>query len=97
MKQITVGEMHELNDEAKPLTAEELKAGGWWCADVSEECRLAFAEKGLDARHADWSSDKAYNYCYLSGNTIARAVVYTHKVSLKLIRRIVNEFYWSEK
>ena len=89
--------MNELNDETKPLTTEELKAGGWWCADVSEDCRLAFTKKGLDARHADWSSDRGYNYCYLSGNTIARSVVYTHTASLKLIRRIVNEFYWSEK
>ena len=34
--------MNELNDEAKPLTAEELKAGGWWCADVSEELSVGF-------------------------------------------------------
>ncbi len=89
--------MNELNDEAKQLTTEELKAGGWWCADVSEECRLAFAEKGLDARHADWSSDTTYNYCYLSGNTIARAVVHTHKASLRQCHRIGNDFYWNEK
>ena len=89
--------MNELNDEAKPLTADELKAGGWWCADVSEECRLAFNEKGLDARHADWSSDGGYNYCYLSGNTIARSVVHTHTASLKQIHRIGNDFHWSEK
>ena len=80
--------------EPEPLTAEELKAGGWWCADVSEECRLAFNEKGLDARHDDWLSDESYNYCYLSGNTIARSVIYTHTESLKLIRRIGNDFYW---
>ena len=29
------------------LTAEELKAGWWWCADDSEECRLVLASKGV--------------------------------------------------
>lgn len=31
----------------EPLSAEELKAGWWWCADVSEECLLALASKGV--------------------------------------------------
>ncbi len=85
------------DDKHDPLTTEELKAGGWWCADVSEEGRLAFAEKGLDARYGDWSSDAESNYCYLSGNTIARSVVHTHTASLKQIHRIGNDFHWSEK
>lgn len=29
------------------LTAEELKAGWWWCADVSEECRSVLLAKGV--------------------------------------------------
>ena len=31
----------------EPLSAEELKAGWWWCADVSDECRSVFASKGV--------------------------------------------------
>lgn len=37
----------QVTTEDKPLTTEELKAGWWWCADVSEECRLAFVSKGV--------------------------------------------------
>lgn len=29
------------------LTAEELKAGWWWCADVSEDCRSVLLAKGV--------------------------------------------------
>lgn len=85
-------------DEAKPLmTTEELKAGGWWCEDVSEECRLAFYEKGLGARSIGWSTDAGYKYCYLSGSVIVRSSIQQYESLLKQIRRIGNDFYWSEK
>ena len=29
------------------LTAEELKAGWWWCADVNEDCRSVLLAKGV--------------------------------------------------
>ena len=84
-------------DKAKPLTADELKAGGWWCGDTSEECRLAFAEKGLDTRSAKWSREDEDKYCYLSGAVIVRLAMQPYTTSLKQIQRIGNEFYWSEK
>lgn len=37
----------KIADEAKPLTAEELKAGWWWCTDVSEECCSVLLAKGV--------------------------------------------------
>ena len=80
--------------EEMPLTSDELKAGGWLCADISEECRLVFAEKGLDTRSAKWSSEDEYKYCYLSGTVIVRSPMWHYASSLKQIRRIGNNFYW---
>lgn len=78
----------------KPLTADELKAGDWWCADTSEECRLAFAENGLNARADDWLGD-GFRHCYLSGAAIVRS--HRQPFLAKQIHRIGNDFYWSEK
>ena len=87
------------HDQAKPLTAEELKAGGWWCKDVSEECRLVFAEKGILARSVDWLARDGVKYCYMSGSIIVRSFMEPYESTLtpKQIHRIGNEFYWSEK
>ena len=89
----------KIADESKPLTAEELKAGGWWCADTSEECRLVFAEKGILARSADWLARDGVKYCYMSGSIIVRSFMEPYESTLtpKQIHRIGNEFYWSEK
>lgn len=82
-------------ESAKPLTADELKAGWWWCDDISEVCRLAFVEKGVATRFADWSFEGENKYCYLSGIVVARTGSLLN--GLKQIHRIGNEFYWSEK
>ena len=48
----------------RPLTAEELKAGGWWCADVSKDCASAFKSKGLSVFYpAGWGSTGSWNGC----------------------------------
>ena len=86
----------QITDEAKPLTAEELIAGGWWCADVSEECANAFKCNGLRVfnSHA-WDGDgKKWISCRLSDSgNVTRGV--SPLVGLKQIHRIGNEFYWS--
>ena len=87
-------QLDKLQSEPKPLTADDLMAGRWWCFDVSEECRLAFAEKGLDARSANWSSEDEYKYCYLSGAIIVRSLRQASNLALKQIHRIGNNFYW---
>ena len=85
----------QIADEAKPLTADELKAGGWWCADVSEACRLAFVEKGLDPWSKPWSGETEFARCYLAGTIVLRSTVVA--AGLKQIHRIGNEFFWSQK
>lgn len=87
-------QLDKLRSEPKPLTADELKAGGWWCADTSEECRLTFYEKGLGARSTGWSTYTGYRYCYLSGSVIMRSSIRPSKSSLKQIHRIGGDFYW---
>lgn len=84
------------NEPDKPLTVEELKAGEWWCDDVSEGCQMVFAEKGLKTKSPQWSSEEGYKYCYLSGSIIRRSDVQVSSSTLKQIHRIGDEFYWSE-
>lgn len=82
----------QVADEAKPLTTDELKAGGWWCADVSESCRLAFVEKGLDPWSKPWSGETEFSRCYLAGTIALRSTAVM--AGLKQIKLIGNEFYW---
>lgn len=87
-------QLGKLRSEPKPLAADELKAGGWRCSDISEECRLTFYEKGLGARSTGWSTDSGHRYCYLSGSVIVRSSMQPSESSLKQIRRIGGDFYW---
>lgn len=82
-------------DKARPLTADELRAGGWWCRDVSEECRLALVESGLDPWAGSWRGDWKFSSCCLQGTLVLRG----NRImsGLKQIHRIGNEFYWGEK
>jgi len=81
--------------EAKPLTAEELKAGGWWCADGSEECRLVFVGKGINTWSDSWERDPEFRYCVQAGTFVIPATSLA-VVGFKQIHRIGNEFYWSD-
>lgn len=89
-----VDTFQEVKEDRVPLTAEELKAGGWRCSDISEECRLTFYEKGLGARSTGWSTDTGYRYCYLSGSVIVRSSMQPSESPLKQIHRIGGDFYW---
>lgn len=88
----------QIADEAKPLTAEDLKAGGWWCADVSKECADAFKSKGLRVLNSDkWTGDGEHSGCAMDdcGSGVTRC--FFDFIGLKQIHRIGNEFYWGEK
>jgi len=82
---------------AKPLPAEELMAGGWWCADVSEECANAFKSQGLSVLNpSDWGSDVEYISCGIGEMGSVVRNLYDLRYG-KQIHRFGNEFYWSEK
>lgn len=86
-----------LRDEAKPLTADELMAGGWWCGDTSEDSLKAFILFGLkDGEYEPW--DGSYYACFLyeSGCKLIDRGYKDHPEGLKRIHRIGNDFYWCE-
>ena len=85
----------QITDEAKPLTAEELKAGGW-CVDSSEECLKALIEKGLVERDTDWMFGGGYKYCNMGGSIVVMRTMQAHNAALKRIHLVGNEFYWSD-
>ena len=87
----------QIADEAKPLTAEELKAGGWWCADTSDDALKVFISYGLEAGD-DIPWDGSYYACFLfeSGSDLLDRGYEDHTNGLKEIKRIGNEFYWGD-
>lgn len=88
----------QIADEAKPLTDDELKAGGWWCADTSEDALKAFLSLGFKTE-GDIPWDGSYYACFIyedGGNLIDRGYE-SHTEGLKQIKRIGTEFYWGEK
>lgn len=89
----------QVTDEAKPLTTEELKAGGWWCGDVSEACRLASVCSGIGVTSIRWDGNSHAQVAYKLGSesNVVRAHVPVDLDNLKQIHRIGNDFYWSEK
>lgn len=78
------------------LTAEELKAGGWWCADVSEECANAFKSKHLRVfNSSEWGDGSGWGRCSLdSDGDVTRGHVDSRSSMFKQINRIGNNFYW---
>lgn len=80
------------------LTAEELKAGGWWCADTSDDALKAFILYGLETG-GDIPWDGSYYACflYVRGSNLLDRGYEGHTSELKQIKRIGNEFYWCEK
>ena len=88
----------QLADDSKPLTTEELKAGGWWCADVSEECRLAIIDNGVDVVTIDWDDNECAQCVYKRDyfSCVARAIRPVELGTLKQINRNGNGFYWVE-
>ena len=89
----------QIDDEAKPLTTDELMAGGWWCSDVSEECRLIFADSGVGVTSSRWNENANVQCAYKSNSesNVLRAYVAVNLDDLKQIHRIGNDFFWGEK
>ena len=89
----------QVADEAKPLTVDELMAGGWWCADVSAECEMAFKSCGLDVVRDGWGGIGGHiGDCCILGHPkhVSRAWIKSIVSGEKQIHRIGNEFYWGE-
>ena len=90
----------QIADDAKLLTVDELIAGVWWCADTSEECRLAFVSMGVSVAMRSWENSPAIvNYAYklFDSRDVILAFLAIDLRNLKQIHRIGNEFYWGEK
>ena len=89
----------QIDDKSKPLTAEGLKAGGWWCKDVSSDCANALESKGLRVFNSSkWGDDGCWGSCGMDVNgdgDVTRG--FFDDGDDKQIHRIGNEFYWSEK
>lgn len=86
----------------QPLTVEELKAGGWWCADVSEDCANAMMGKGLDLANDEWGGNignegDACILSGLSGSVVTRVFSESYINYLKQIHRINDQFFWSDE
>ena len=89
----------QIADKAKPLTYLELDAGGWWCGDTSEACRLAFVANGVQTEADHWGKSSRIRCAYkLPYHVfILRAHVPIDVSTLKQIHRIGGNFYWGEK
>ena len=79
----------------KPLTTDEIKAGGWWCDEVSERVRCAFALHGFNVAD-QWTLQT--NGCRLAGNgSVTRFNGQDGSEGLRKIELRDGDFYWSEK
>lgn len=84
----------QIVDEDKPLTTEELKAGGWWCSDLSEAVRRAFELHSLNVRE-QWELE-GLDGCRLSvKESVARFRGMSKTKGLREIALVDGEFYWS--
>lgn len=86
----------QITDEAKPLAVGELMAGGWWCADVSEDCANAFKSKHLRVFNApEWGNGQPWGSCALdSDGEVTRG--FFDVGGNKQIHRVGNQFFWSD-
>lgn len=95
-----VSKFQKVREDRMPLTTEELNAGGWWCDDTSEYCRLALSRKGIAIKSQSW--DGRYSFCFMDNDHAYRGRVYRGlpgeksrvTCAKKQIRRIGNNFYW---
>lgn len=89
-------QLGKLRSEPKPLTADELKAGGWWCADTSDDALKAFILYGLAEYGDDMPWDGSFDGCFIfkSGTNLLDRGYKHHTSALKQIHRIGNNFYW---
>ncbi len=93
----------QVADEVKPLTVDELKAGGWWCADTSAAARRAFAVRGFNVadqwelEDLEWELEDL-DGCRLTGKeSVTRFKGMSKTKDLREITLVDGEFYWGEK
>lgn len=83
-------QLDKLQSEPKPLTIDELKAGGWWCGDNSKQsCQLLadFTNFGITDVFHDIGGSKELVL-------INTKNVINHNSECSQIHRIGNNFYW---
>lgn len=93
----SIMQLDKPQSEPKPLTVEELKAGGWWCADVSKDCAKAFVSKGFSVFNLDgWGNAERWDCCIMddTGFGLITKSFADNFASYKQIHRIGNNFYW---
>lgn len=88
--------------DKQPLTVEELKAGGWWCGDISADSEKAFKRHGFGVIRSGWEGNQSHtgDCCILSNraeNSIARVWFKSGIDDLKQIHLIGNQFFWSDE
>ena len=86
----------QIPDETKQLSSADLKLGGWWCADTSEDSLKAFILMGLrDAEYSPWDGSFYGCFLYEIGSNLLYRGFRHHTEGLKQIHRIGGEFYWT--
>lgn len=84
----------QVADEAKPLTVDELKAGGWWFDEVrSHSLQELFREYDVNITGVSkgWFGASEVASCVISSSDYGRDLS-----GFKQIHRIGNDFYWGE-
>lgn len=94
-KAVVMVDVDEAIKKSASLTAEELRAGGWWCADITELCRVQLAVHGVDVPPQSWSNGSCWDCCFLLGpGFVADRGPEKSKSGLRQIHRVGSEFYW---
>ena len=90
----------------KPLTNEQLRAGDWFCRDITEDCRSALLGRGFKSMSRKWPC-KMHDYKYSAMGYDSAILlrehdleIYAHDrldegVVLREIIRKGNEFYYA--
>lgn len=88
-----VMQLDKLRSEPKPLTADELKAGGWWCADTSETARQAFELRGFRVTD-QWELEDLDGCKRTDKKSVSRFRGMSKTKDLREIYLADGEFYW---
>lgn len=94
LKPIKISQRYIL-EEPKPLTVDELMAGGWWMASATIDDKDCFVRNKLPVESIDWDDDR-YASCSLYKNVVTGWRRENSENEPKQIHRIGNEFYWGE-
>lgn len=88
-------QLDKLQSEPKPLTADELKAGGWWCAEAGKEVEQELARRNVIIMSKKWRQ-KSHIYGCMSVHPRIASQFVEPKWTLRLrqIHRIGDTFYW---